>query len=129
MTPGGSWQDDPTIADDALLWRRIRPDWIVVDENTGRYRPSSQSFHDSRGGHPMSVYLAETAQRPEVVLAGHGGYGLAGFTAGLAGQMAQAVVRDPTPTELSHALVAGRKAGAVSRRFALESVWVVEPRR
>lgn len=127
MTVGGSWRDDPTIADDAILWRRIRPDWIVFDQNTGRYRPTSQAFHDSRGGHPMSVHLAEIAQRPEVVLAGQEGYGLVSFTSGLAREMSQAIVRDPTPNDPSHALVAGRKTGAVSSRFARESVWIVEP--
>jgi hypothetical protein len=77
----------------------------------------------------MSVHLAEIARTPERVLAGLEGYGLAEFTAGLVGELNQIVVRDPTPTDPSHALVVGPKTGAVSRRLARESVWVVEPTR
>lgn len=127
MTAGESWQDDPTIPDAADLWRRIHPDWIILDRNTGRVRPTSQAFHNSRDGHPMSVHLAEIARQPEAVLVGFDGYGLVSLTAGLARQLSQVIARDPTPTDPSHALVAGPKTASVSRRFAREAVWIREP--
>lgn len=40
------YRDDPTISDDADLWRRIPPWHIVSDENIGVMRPSSAAFED-----------------------------------------------------------------------------------
>jgi hypothetical protein len=121
--------DDPTIADDTVLWRRIRPKQWTPDETQGRlrWRPSSEAFHDSPDHSPMSVFIAAETPQPDHVMRGHTGYGLVGFTAGFARQCGLTVVRDPTQEHPSHALVVGRKTGSVRRRLARASQWVIRP--
>lgn len=125
-----SYTDDPTIADDDKLWRRVCPEWIVPDSNRGGKRLSSQAFEDSRDGSPMSVFLAA------VVLCGgrdadvlvFPGYGMVSITAGLARECDQRVCRDPSPEEPAHALVAGKKKKSVKYRFLDAMEWVIDPR-
>jgi hypothetical protein len=129
MTPPVT--DDPTISDDARLWRRI-PRWhFVFDENLRRWRPSSAAFADSDEGGSMSVGLAglvsEAGREAASVLSGLEGYGLAEITAGLVRRCGQSVVRDPLPEEPAHALVVGNKTRAVQRKLAREAIWVVPP--
>jgi hypothetical protein len=122
-----SYTDDPTIPDEAELWRRI-PAWhFYYDPNLQRVRPASSAFDDDDDGSPMSVVLAAESAGPDSVLAGHTGYALAAFTAELARQCNQGVVRDPLPEEPAHALVFGRKTDSVKSRFAKRSTWVVPP--
>jgi hypothetical protein len=122
-----AYHDDPTIADEDELWRRIPPWHFVVDRNGGEVRPSSAAFDNDSDGAPMSVVLAEDAKGPEGVLAGHPGFALASFKARLARQCGQGITRDPLPEEPAHALVFGPKTKATRRRLARESVWVIPP--
>lgn len=39
--PGPPLRDDRTILDQAELWRRVLPSWIVPDQNVGGLRVSS----------------------------------------------------------------------------------------
>jgi hypothetical protein len=119
--------NDPTIPDDAILWRRIPPWHFFYDTNLGRMRPSSAAFEDDADGSPMSVVLAAETSGPENALAGHPGYALASFTAGMARECSQGVARDPLPHEPAHALVSGRRTGSVRNRLAKGSTWVVPP--
>jgi hypothetical protein len=62
--------DDPSIPDDALLWRRVGAEFWIVDANLGRDRPSSNAFEDipwkgREGVFGMSLYIES-----EVVAAG-----------------------------------------------------------
>jgi len=119
--------DDATIPDEADLWRRIPPWHFVLDQNSGQIRPSSAAFDNDPNGSPMSVVLGAESSGPEAVLAGHSGFALASFTAGLARECHQGIARDPLPEEPAHALVFGPKTKAVRRRLARESVWVIPP--
>jgi hypothetical protein len=121
------YSDDPTITDEAALWRRIPPWHFVPDENTGQVRPSSAAFDNDPNGSPMSVVLAAEAIGPEQVLAGHPGFALASIKVGLVRECQQGVVRDPLPDEPAHALVFGHKTKMVRRRMAREATWVVPP--
>lgn len=56
---GGEYSDDPTIPNDAELWRRIHPVHIYYDKNKGRWRPSTAAFENHPNGSPMSVLLGE----------------------------------------------------------------------
>ncbi len=61
--------DDLTVADDALLWRRILdPRWVNKEED-GSYRPTSAAFRDGLTGE-ISVHLAEQIE-VETVMKGY----------------------------------------------------------
>lgn len=130
-TSEGARPDDPSISDDAELWRRIPPKWIVRDENRGRHRPTSAAFGNDRHGGPMSVFLAaimsEAGRGPDDALTGHEGYFPAAFTAGFARSQAQSVVHDPLPEEPAHGLVCGKKSKRVRTAFAKAAKWVRGP--
>jgi hypothetical protein len=129
--PAGDYTDDPTIADDAVLWRRIPPWHVIFDANLGRPRPSKAAFEDHPNGSPMSVVLAEEVARSgraaADVLRGHEDFALAAITAGLARERNQGVARDPVPEEPAHAVVFGRKTESVKRALARGSQWVLPP--
>lgn len=130
MSPGAppTYEDDPTIDDATELWRRIPPTWHKFDKRLGRHRPSTQAFRDSRDGTPMSVYLGPECGGDERVLAGHEGFLLGYFTAGLAREWSQRVTREPRlETEPGHAWVAGKKTDAVRSALARGSGWIVGP--
>jgi hypothetical protein len=59
--------DDPTIADDAPLWRRIQnqPSWVKVLPD-GNIRPSSATFLDNYTNE-VSVHLARLTTRGTVL--------------------------------------------------------------
>lgn len=120
--------DDPAIGDDDDLWRRIAPDWVVLDENEdqergGRVRPSSAAFRDRS----LSVLLAREDTH-ERALAGwqERGFSLAAITAGLARQHRQSVCREPTKDDPAHAVVEGKKKGRVDEKLAIAAKWVGE---
>ncbi len=123
--------DDPEIADEVPLFRRIPPWHFVCDENDGSYRPSSAAFEDDDDGDPMSVYRADVLKseggRPERVMIGHPGFGLVAVTAGTMRHKEQTVHPDPLPEESSHTLVCGPKTRATRRFFARQSVWIIPP--
>lgn len=132
MAAGSSpYEDDPTIADDAQLWRRIPPWHIVDDKNVGGKRISKAAFEDHPDGSPMSVVLGglvlELGRTAESVVADHAGFCLASVTAGFARSLNQGVVRRPLVEEPAHAEVFGKKTESVRRRFAHEAVWVIAP--
>lgn len=117
-------EDDPDISNDALLWRRISPEWWVYDANAGAMRVSSQAFQNL-DGLAMSVGLAAECSE-EQFLGGHGGYGIAELTAGAARHCRQGVVRHPTEAEPWHAHVVGDKKKK-KKCLRAASVVLVEP--
>jgi hypothetical protein len=121
------YSDDPTIPDDAELWRRIPPWHFVHDENWEQIRPSSAAFEDDPDGSPMSVILGAEAGDPQRAIAGHQGFALASITAALARGLGLGVARDPHPDEPAHAVVFGKKNKRVSRTLARGCRWVVPP--
>jgi hypothetical protein len=126
-----TYADDPSVANDAELWRRVPPAWIVPDENRGGYRPSSQAFHDSPDGSPMSVLISETmaadGRGAQDAVAENPNFLLACFTAGEARSLAQSVSRTPTATEPAHGSVFGRKSRQVCKALSRLARWVIGP--
>ncbi|HYM10426.1 MAG TPA: hypothetical protein VEU62_06830 [Bryobacterales bacterium] len=126
-----SYQDDPTIPDQAQLWRRIPPWHFVRDENLGRLRPSSAAFCNHPDGSPMSILLAEdmaaAGRAPNEALRGHEGFALASITAGLARGCRQGVARDPLREEPAHGIVFGEKSKLARKKLAAGSQWVIPP--
>lgn len=121
-----AFRDDPTIADETELWRRIPPWHVHHDERLGRLRPASAAFDDDIDD-PMSVAIADEAAGPDAVPAGHESFALAAITVGLARDCGLGVMRDPLPDNPAHAVVFGRKTGAVMRRLARGATWIVLP--
>ena len=125
------YKDDPSISDEAELWRRIRPDQIVSDQNLGFDRSSSAAFNNSSDGSPMSVIIEEIMREfgkgTEDVLRGYKGFALAAITAGLARRNKQCVARDPLHNEPAHGVVIGKKTKSISRQLAKGSTWVLRP--
>jgi len=118
--------DDPSIAHEVALWRRIHPTWWVPNARAGQHEITSQAFQNYRQTNTMSVFLAaETSQ--EAVLAGHTGYGLAEFSAGLARSNGQGVVRAPNPEVAGHAHVVGNKTGRVKDALKKGCTILLEP--
>lgn len=76
-------EDDASIADDWVLWRRIHPLWLTSDTNPDRpaLRPTGQNFKPNRNGSPVSAFLAHECGDPRVLLYGpHVEQYVAGFT-------------------------------------------------
>jgi hypothetical protein len=128
-------KDDQSIADDALLLRRVpsKPNLNVVwDANLGCWRPSSASFENDKDGSPMSVQLSDTLAElglpMETALKGHEeGFSLAAITARTARKYDQSIIRDPTEDEPAHGLVVGEKPKRISRKLAKSFRWIVPP--
>lgn len=125
------YEDDPTIVDDAELWRRIPPWHVVEDKNRGGKRISKAAFEDHPDGSPMSVVLGgeviASGRDAQSVVAGHAGFCLASVTAGLARSLNQGIMRKPLEEEPAHAEVFGKKTDSVRKRFARAAVWVIAP--
>jgi hypothetical protein len=128
---GKNFPDDPTIVHREALLRRVPPKHFYLDENLGRWRPSSAAFEDDDDGDPMSVYrqdIIEAEGGPiRRVMHGHEGYALASLTAGQVRSKDQTVHPDPLPDESSHTQVCGAKQKRTCRWFAMQSEWVISP--
>jgi hypothetical protein len=130
MEEPANFADDPAIADDVDLWRRILPQWVVKDENTGELRPSSAAFDDSPDGSPMSVVIEKIAMAQQIspakVLNGYVGYGLCAFTAGLARALELSIATRPeVHGEPAHGFVVGKKTRSVRKKLSKASRWVI----
>lgn len=124
-------EDDPTIPDESLVYRRVPPLHIVPDDNAGGLRPSSAAFGNDRDGDPMSVVLGDELERlardPASVLGGHPGFALAQFVARLPRQLSQRVCRTPQPEEPAHGSVAGDKPRRIMRALQRGAGWAIAP--
>jgi hypothetical protein len=122
--------DDASILDTAILWRRISPEWWVLDKATGSYRLSSAAFQNKKDTNAMSVGLADEIQGIAGFIGEFDGYGIAAFTAGLARQdCEQLVARAPEPQQPSwHTHVIGKKTSSVKKCLRDGCQMVVEPK-
>jgi hypothetical protein len=113
-------RDDPSIANETELWRRIPPSSWLRDER----RPTSEVFRTDE----MSVVIAaECAGGLDGLLRGREEFGIAAFTAGAVREAGWGVVRDPTDEQLGHALVTGKKGKTACARLAKSCVVRREP--
>ena len=95
--------DDPTIADDEVLWRRIAPSQIRVDAN-GRETAISGAF----AGSELSVHIASLTAR-QAVQARYPQHRLIALTLRDARGEGYVINRDPQVDDPSHALVIARE--------------------
>src|SRR5258705_3526716 len=89
--------DDASIADDADLLRRIRPDQIVDDKNLGARRPSSAAFKDPTMSVDTEPILHQHGLDWTFTLRTHSGYSLVRFKAGVARAGTLEIVPKPVP--------------------------------
>jgi hypothetical protein len=143
------YSDDLTYSNDCILFRRIRADWVRWNQ-TGPHgqwpRITSQAFQDyneamaRRMGCPapaMSVALAPVLEasglRPEALLVGYPGYGLASITAQDARAAGQGITLWPNSEEPWHGLVFGLqvqvKSPGTRSTLAASAVWLILPAR
>jgi hypothetical protein len=115
--------DDTTIGADEVLWRRILPDWLHVEPN-GEVRPISYAFRDHLSGE-LSVHIASIMQDPNRALIGFPIASLAAIRAGYPRSLGYAIVRDPMPDDLSHALICPAPNQGHARKIAKQATWVV----
>lgn len=121
------YEDDATLDNDEVLWRRVPNQWVKFDDNLNYFRPSSQAFQDSRDGTPMSVFIAAECGGVEDALAEHDAFLLVSFSVGEVRELGLGVTRDPKPGAPAHALVFGKKTGSVRSSLAKGCEWVVGP--
>jgi hypothetical protein len=122
-----SRQDDPTIAGEIRLWRRIPP-WterVTWDTDTGEPESSSLNFRDEHN--ELSMYIASEIS-VDYVLRGHEGFGLVELTAGEIRRLVPGVIicRDPDPHP-SHVLICAKITKAPARGLRNLCRWVVKP--
>jgi len=96
--------DDPSIADEDALWRRIlaHRGWIVRASNGG-FRPSSVAFLDNLNGE-VSVHVARLTTK-DLVLADYPDQSLAEILAHVPRSLGHVVAFDKKPNDLSHAVI------------------------
>lgn len=117
-------RDDESVPDDESVWRRIAPQDLVRDQETGLYRPSSGSLRTSE----MSVAIASLTS-VESALVDYPGFSLAEIKVAFLRSIGCIVVRDPDPPDNpAHALVYGKSANgsltkSQAKRLAEAATW------
>jgi hypothetical protein len=121
--------DDGSIADDAGLLRRIRPDQIVDDANAGRRRPSSAAFKDIAMSVDAESILTDSGLDWTFSLKDFSGYSLARFEARHARAKALLVIHKPLTDNPAHTEVRGKKTQGIANYLLAASTWVhLEPK-
>ena len=107
-------EDDRSIPDGTVLWRRIPPEQMATDPRapTGR-RPSSGNFDDQA----LSAVIANECPL-ETLLRKHETYGVASFTVGFVREIGYGVIRVPDEELPGHIHITGKKTDGRSRALA-----------
>jgi hypothetical protein len=120
-------QNDPTIANEDRLFRRVHLCQIVKDDDTGRARISTAAFKDRELSVNIESVLIGNGLTADACLLDPNKHRLVCFTAGQARHFQQIVCRDPEPPDnLSHGLVCGAKnSRRVSEGLRDSAEWVL----
>jgi hypothetical protein len=122
--------DDGSIKDGACLLRRIRPEQVVDDENTGTKRPSSAAFKDPKMSVDAEPILTGDGRDWHACLQGFQGFSLVNVDAIHARTRGLAVVHKPIkddqtlPDNPAHTEVIGKKTQSIARYLAANATWV-----
>lgn len=117
-------EDDGSVPQDAGLLRRIHPDQVVSDQNTGQNRPSSAAFRDSEMSVDAEPMLTARGLDWHFTLQGYPRYSLVRFMASAAREKGLAVVPRPLPANPAHTLVKGKKTQSIRNHLRDQSEWV-----
>jgi hypothetical protein len=119
--------DDARVDDETLVYRWVPRDQIVADPKMGRYRPSTNAFHNTTGTDRMSVLLGDTlaAQHRDPASLPDALRTLGSLATSFVRQdCGQEVNRSPTPTELAHGDVVGSDSKKIRSKMAREAACV-----
>lgn len=121
------FEDDPNIAGDDKLFRRIARTWIHWDEH-GNATISSAAFRDEELSVNIESVMARDGRPPADAIRKYPGYGLASITASHARSLNQRVAPDPLDEEPSHGVVYGpKKRGGIAGKLRDGAEWIVTP--
>ena len=129
--------DDITIQDEHGLLRRVPywPNMYKFDHNLGVHRPTSACFGDRETNDiEVSVsteyeLLQSGGSYVDLITEGSKGFGIARFIAEVPRKQVdptQKITRNPTDTDVYHALVVGDKPKRVKKALVKSSI-IVEP--
>jgi hypothetical protein len=116
-------ENDESIADGAIIYRRLPPDQLPDREDGPGKRAATNAFNDRRDPAGVSVYLHDVMQElgldiEEIVHGCGPGWGVAAVTALQIRSQGMGIVRDPDPPDTkshpcnpAHALVKGLQPG------------------
>jgi hypothetical protein len=116
--------DDGTIPDGAGLLRRIHPDQVVMDGNSGHYRPSSAAFKDPELSVDAEPILHSQGLDWKFSILKYPTHSLVRFMAKAARELQLPVVPDPRPDNSSHTLVLEKKSPGKANKLRDSSSWV-----
>ena len=119
-----SGDGEEPIAPDAGLLRRIHPDHVIPDNNTGRHRPSSAAFKDPNLSVDAEPLLHAAGLDWHFSLREHQTYSLVRFLAQTAFDQGLTVVRTDAPGNPAHAEVQGKKTQGKANALRDASQWV-----
>lgn len=120
--------DDPSIADQELLLRRVPPQWILPDpHDPARFVVSSAAFDHLEMSIDLASVRLEHGEPLTTSLVGYPGYGLVAVTARDARDRGQMVCRDPLPENHAHGLVVGKKTSSVKNHLKRQATWIELP--
>jgi hypothetical protein len=115
--------DDGSIPNDAMLLRRIHPNQIVDDKNTGKPRVSSGAFKDLEMSVDVEPILHAMGEDWHFSLRNHPTHSLVRLVASVARENGQAVVYAPIPDENdAHAEVIGKKSPGIANKLRDASI-------
>ena len=124
--------NDLDVLDDDGLIRRISPEHMVNDKNTGEFRPSTAAFSESsipNGG--MSVDLERLMADDgldRLAMLPSRDFGAVRLIAGDMRQLGHKVGRDPLPSNPYHGEVWNIGSGRAARKRIMEKmVWLKRP--
>jgi hypothetical protein len=119
--------DRVKIPDPSGLLRRVHPDHIVPDRNSGRRRLSSGAFTDMRMSVDVEPMLLAKGLNWNFSLLGHNEYSLVRLRAGFVRSHGQIVEHTPVSGNDAHADVVGKKTGSIRQAFRAAAEWVKKP--
>jgi len=123
-------EDDPSIQNQDILWRRIYPGWIKwAGENESVSRPARVAFQDDID-RQVSVSVARETTKYRLLRC-YPEHSLAAITAEVARRFGCSVARRPTTDDPAHAIIFPSPKKVNARNIAKEATWVVliDPRR
>ena len=117
--------NDPTISNDEILWRYVHSNRLCTDQKTGRIKPQSGVFRDTR----MSVDVASQttlenarARNPEKYIA----QVKAAYIREVGKNASQLI--DPDPQNPAHATICPKLSPSEAKKISVsEDVWILAP--